>query len=166
MQPGRLLLDQAYRIAEEAYQERVARLVPKQGDIIYSREGERLGIASPVGEERICLGQRVMLLRPGTDTNPDYLVWAMNNPDFYRRIVSGLGATTSPHVNVGDIRKSLIKRPPSEEQEVIGWVIAAQNLLLCSEEVKFAKLRQQKHGLVRDLLTGRVQVDHCKALVF
>lgn len=158
MQSGRLVLDQVYRITEEAYQERVTRLIPEIGDIIYSREGERLGIASPVGVEKVCLGQRVMLLRPGIDTDPAFLVWAMNTPGFYRRIVAGLGATTSPHVNVGDIRKARITRPMPDEQKKIGRALATQNYFLFSEDVKLAKLRQQKRGLMHDLLTGRVPV--------
>lgn len=158
MQPGKLLLDQAYKVTEEEYRERVVRLAPQKGDIIYSREGERLGIASPVGYERVCLGQRVMLLRPGVSTNPDFLLWAMNTAAFYRRIVSGLGATTSPHVNVGDIRKAVIARPPLREQEMIGNFLTRQNALISVEEAHLAKLRQQKQGLMHDLLTGRVRV--------
>lgn len=158
MQPGQLLLDQAYRVAEEEYWECVARLVPQRGDVIYSREGERLGIASPVGNERVCLGQRVMLLRPGSNTDPDFLLWAMNTPLFYRRIVAGLGATTSPHVNVGDIRKALLRRPSSSEQKIIGRLLARQTILLNAEELQLSKLKQIKQGLMHDLLTGRVCV--------
>jgi len=158
MQPGELLLEQVYRVTEEEYGERVARLVPQKGDVIYSREGERLGIASPVGKERVCLGQRVMLLRPSSITDPDFLVWAMNTPVFYRRIVAGLGATTSPHVNVGDIRKAMLSRPSSAEQMMIGKLLARQTILLSAEEFQLSKLRQVKHGLMHDLLTGRVRV--------
>lgn len=104
LQPGHLALRGAFCVDEETYRRRVSRLVPLRGDIIYSREGERLGIASPVGNERVCLGQRVMLLRSSQDADPDYLLWAMNAPDFYLRITSGLGSTTSPHINIADVQ--------------------------------------------------------------
>jgi len=39
MLPGQLILNQAYRVTEETYRERTVRLVPQEGDIIYSREG-------------------------------------------------------------------------------------------------------------------------------
>jgi|CXWL01.1.fsa_nt_gi type I restriction enzyme S subunit len=158
MQPGVLLLDQAYRVSEAEYRERVARLVPQEGDIIYSREGERLGIASPVGRERVCLGQRVMLMRPTCKTNPDFLLWSMNTPGFYRRILAGLGATTSPHINVGDIRKALLVQPSSAEQDLSGTLLARCSRLVRAEQAQLAKLRQVKHGLMQDLLTGRVRV--------
>src|SRR5919199_6181399 len=51
-------------VSEQEYRQRVARLEPQPGDVIFTRE-------APVGEAfivpvgmRICLGQRTMLLRP------------------------------------------------------------------------------------------------------
>lgn len=158
MLPGQLLLDQAYRVTEETYWERVARLVPRKGDIIYSREGERLGIASPVGEELVCLGQRVMLLRPGQDTDSAFILWGMNTAWFYRRVISGLGATTSPHVNVGDIRKQLLLRPSRDEQERIGLQLTTLQAKLAADETEVKQLQALKSGLMSDLLTGRVPV--------
>ncbi len=158
MLPGELLLAQAYRVAEETYYERITRLTPRSGDIIYSREGERLGIASPVGKERICLGQRVMLLRPEHDVDPTFLLWAMNTRRFYRRVVSGLGATTSPHVNVGDIRKQILPRPSKDEQWRIGQNISAIQTKEKADLNEARKLRLTKKGLMRDLLSGKIPI--------
>jgi type I restriction enzyme, S subunit len=154
MRPGRLLLEQAYKVSETTYRERVIRLEPRHGDIIYSREGERLGIASPVGRDRVCLGQRVMMLRPRPKTDSIYLCWAMNTPGFYRRVVAGLGATTSPHVNVGDIRRLPLHRPNFVEQESIGNTMRAMDKMILTEESRCAKLRKLKAGLMNDLLIG------------
>ena len=158
MLPGELLLEQAYRVTEATYVDRVARLVPRSGDIIYSREGERLGIASPVGDERICLGQRVMLLRPNPETDGAFMLWAMNTASFYRRVVSGLGATTSPHVNVGDVRKQKILRPSISEQEVIGRTLTLLQMSLQAERTQREKYKATKFGLMNGLLTGRLRV--------
>ena len=158
MVPGQLLLERAFRVTEAEYMQRVIRLVPQKGDVIYSREGERLGIASPVGDERVCLGQRVMMLRSSRSTDSDFLLWVMNSEMFYRRVVSGLGATTSPHVNVGDIQKLFVPQPCHSEQEAIGKSLSSQQGFLLSEVARLEKLRQQKHGLMHDLLTGRVRV--------
>ncbi len=104
------------------------------------------------------LGQRVMLLRPESNTDPEFLLWIMNTYDFYRRVVSGLGATTSPHVNVGDIRKQLVARPSPTEQYLIGCALKAQHSALLLEEKYRYKLQQSKHGLMHDLLSGHVRV--------
>ncbi len=158
MEPGQLLLEHVYRVNYSDYLKRVQRLIPQDGDIIYSREGERLGIASPVGKDKVCLGQRVMLLRPGQGIDPDFLLWSMNLPQFYRRVVRGLGATTSPHVNVGDIKEIRTYRPPEKEQIYIGKAIKTVQLKLINEKVYREKLITQKSGLMHDLLTGKFQV--------
>lgn len=158
MVPGKLLLQNAYRVSSSTYQERIARLAPRKGDIIYSREGERLGIASPVGEELVCLGQRVMLLRPKADTDSTFLTWAMNSPSFYNRVVLGQIATTSPHINVGDIKKTLTVRPKPPEQILIGEALASDDSEKAMLEGCLEKLYRLKDGLMHDLLTGAVSV--------
>ena len=45
---GRLFLDSAELVSEEVYQERVCRLTPEAGDVLYSREGERFGHAAVI----------------------------------------------------------------------------------------------------------------------
>ena len=158
MVPGKLLLQNAYRVSLSTYRERISRLVPSKGDIIYSREGERLGIASPVGDELVCLGQRVMLLRPKSDTDSTFLTWSMNSPSFYNRAVLGQIATTSPHINVRDIKKTLVVRPEPPEQLLIGEALAADDSENAMLEGCLEKLRRLKSGLIHDLLTGMVPV--------
>ena len=158
MEPGHLLLDAAFCVDEKSYKVRVARLVPKKGDIIYSREGERLGIASLVGKDRVCLGQRIMLLRANSETNKDFLLWSMNANDFYLRAVSGLGATTSPHINVADIRRTLIRKPPPLEQRILGTRLSAQHRQLRASGANLSKLSLLKTALMQDLLTGKKHI--------
>ncbi len=158
MEIGQLLIDRAYKVDYNTYLKRIQRLTPQKGDIIYSREGERLGIASPAGEDPVCLGQRVMILRPSHDTDPDFLLWSMNVQGFYRQVISGLGATTSPHVNVGDIKKIITYRPPPKEQEIIGKALSIVQNKLSREELFKKKIVSKKSGLMHDLLTGQVQV--------
>ncbi len=43
---GRLLLEQARLVSEEVYLERIVRLRPEPGDVLYSREGERFGMGA------------------------------------------------------------------------------------------------------------------------
>lgn len=159
MVPGKLLLQNAYRVSASTYQERISRLAPRKGDIIYSREGERLGIASPVGDELVCLGQRVMLLRPKEDTDSTFLTWAMNSPSFYNRVMLGQIATTSPHINVRDIKKTLVVRPKPSEQLLIGEALAADDSEKAMLESCLKKLWRLKDGLIHDLLTGLIPVE-------
>jgi type I restriction enzyme, S subunit len=117
-----------------------------------------LGIASPVGEEPLCLGQRVMILRPKEEVDSSYLMWSMNHPCFYRRVIRGLGATTSPHVNVGDIKNILTPIPSLEEQKKIGQTLNNALHKIVTERNFRDKLNMQKLGLMHNLLTGKVEV--------
>lgn len=71
---------------------------------------------------------------------------------------SGLGATTSPHVNVGDIRKRLFLCPSRDEQESIGLQLTTLQAKLAADETEAKQHRALKSGLMHDLLTGRVSV--------
>ncbi|WP_052952166.1 restriction endonuclease subunit S [Enterobacter hormaechei] len=79
---GYLDLENCRRVTEPVYDERNFRLIPKAGDIIYSREGERFGIGAPIPEgAKVCLAQRVMLFR--AKSTPGYLMWALNSSSTY-----------------------------------------------------------------------------------
>ena len=99
-----------------------------------------------------------MLLRPSRNTDPGFLLWSMNHPYFYKRVVRGLGATTSPHVNVGDIKSILTPVPLKAEQEFIGKALKRIHNRIFQEEITKQKLQKQKSGLMHDLLTGKVPV--------
>lgn len=94
--------------------ERIARLRPEPGDVLYSREGERFGIGAliPDGIEA-CLGQRMMLLRAKrTVASPAYVWGTLNSAAVYRQAMAEVGGSTSPHVNVKAIRRFRVCRPP------------------------------------------------------
>ena len=62
--PGVVRLATARRIEADEYTRWVERLEPVAGDILYSREGERFGIAACVPENvRLCISQRMMVFR-------------------------------------------------------------------------------------------------------
>src|SRR5215831_3488639 len=62
---GVFRIKEAAHVSEDTYQERVLRAEPQHGDLLYSREGTYFGIAAEVPQHtRVCLGQRMVLLRP------------------------------------------------------------------------------------------------------
>lgn len=73
--PGFLDLAERRYVSDESFAERISRLKPESGDILYSREGGILGVACmiPPGVE-LCLGQRMMLFRVGRILRADFLV--------------------------------------------------------------------------------------------
>ena len=150
---------EASRVSEREYQERISRAEPLPGDVVFTREapvGEAFVI--PIGM-RICLGQRVMLIKPNAESlDSDYLVAQIYAGALSTRIAELTAGTTNPHLNVADVRALLIALPSPQEQAEMKCRINAMNARLRSEETILLKLQKQKLGLMQDLLTGRVPV--------
>jgi type I restriction enzyme S subunit len=119
IKPCYLDLSQTRYVSEDTYHERIQRLEPKEGDIVYSREGT-LGQAAiiPPGLN-ICLGQRIMLLRTGSHCSPFFLIYLINSPQILKIVNNLTTGSTSPHINVGDVKKFPVSLPPLAEQHEI-----------------------------------------------
>src|SRR5208337_1928497 len=90
-------------VSETTYQERITRLKPEAEDILYSREGGILGIACIVPPGiRLCLGQRMMLMRATVTSR--YLMHVLNSPQLLSLVAKLTGGSASPHLNVGDVK--------------------------------------------------------------
>lgn len=114
---GYLDLSEKNYVSEDTYNERIRRLKPEAGDVLYSREGAILGIACMIPEGlEICMGQRMMLLRTKACLNNKYLMHYLNSPLAKELVVHNIGGSASPHINVGDIKKFPIPFVNIEEQ--------------------------------------------------
>ena len=113
-------LTNRFYVSQQTYEERVERLVPKPDDILYSREGSILGIACriPAGEE-LCLGQRMMLLRPHHPTSSAFIELMLNSPHVTKIADESTLGGCAPHINVGEIKAFVIPLPPLAEQAAI-----------------------------------------------
>lgn len=156
---GMFLETQASRVSERQYHERIARLEPQAGDVIFTRE-------APVGEAfviplgmKICLGQRVMLLRPKNGRLvAEYLLAQIYSGAVKDRIATLISGTTNPHLNVSEVKDFEIPLPPFFEQQAIAERLKEHESRLQSEMSEQQKLALLKMGLMDDLLTGRVRV--------
>ena len=128
---GYLDLSEKNYVSVETYNERITRLKPESGDVLFSREGAILGLACiiPSGLE-ICMGQRMMLLRPSKEMNNRYLMHYLNSPISRQLIVENVGGSASPHINVGDIKRFKIPFVNRNKQEEIVSMVDAR-LSLC-----------------------------------
>lgn len=149
----------ASRVSERQYRERIARLEPQAGDLIFTRE-------APVGEAfviplgmKICLGQRVMLLRPKDGRLvAEYLLAQVYSGAVMDRIATLTSGTTNPHLNVSEVKDFEIPLPPFVEQQGIAELFRGLESRLQAEIRRQQKLELLKSGLMGDLLAGRVRV--------
>jgi len=132
----------------------------QEGDILLSLVGT-VGcvlVVEPPFEPGI-INPRLMRLRPLPGrTVPQFIRHLLLTADIRRQIDSLAGGGTMPVINgkvIRRLRAPLIER---KEQERIVQRIASLEAKIESSTTHLAKLRQQKQGLMQDLLTGRVRV--------
>ena len=116
---GFLLLNGVHRVSEKVYNQRNVRAVPQNNDLIFAREAPAGNIAV-IQDEKVCLGQRTVLLRPITHCIlPQYLAYYILAPSSQQSLVEKSSGTTVAHVNLSDFRPYLIAVPPIDEQKRI-----------------------------------------------
>lgn len=122
--PGRLNLEKMRYVSDETFAARNTRLVPKPGDVLYSREGAILGIACLIPPDvHLCLGQRMILIRPSDTVCSAWIMNCLNSQFIVHRVQMLTGGSASPHLNVNDIREFPIPHPrPAEQQQIIAEI--------------------------------------------
>lgn len=160
---GVLLLQQAKLVSEDVYHERIQRLKPEEGDVLYSREGERFGMAAliPSGAN-LCLGQRMMMFRVRPSGAPGFLMWALNSEPIYQEVLARTAGATAPHANISDLINFRIPCPPDAEQQAISrWLDAATGQIdRLSEKANEAilLLQERRSALISAAVTGKIDV--------
>lgn len=115
----------AARVSDETHSERTVRAEPTYGDLLYSREGTYFGIAAEVPKDaRVCLGQRMVLLRPdATRVNFRFLRYWLNSPVLAAHIHGHRDGTVAERLNLPTIRGLPIPVPPMSQQAFIAFVL-------------------------------------------
>ena len=118
--PGALDLTNARYVSEETFADRIKRLKPEPGDVVYSREGGILGIACQVPEgAELCLGQRMMMMRTDPQVDAALLMHWLNSPVIDYRVKRQTQGAASPHLNVGEVKRFPVPIAPRLEQDEI-----------------------------------------------
>lgn len=156
---GKYLIESSSYLSKKDYKERILRLEPQAGDIIFTRE-------APIGEAfvipfgmKICLGQRVMLFRPNKlKLNPDFLVELIYSNKVKMMFDNIVGGTTVSHLNVKEVKDFYFTIPLVEEQiQIVKYLSENRKYIECLI-AQLNKLQSLKIGLMQDLLTGKVRV--------
>ena len=168
VQPGHLLLQSARRVDEDHYLRWTSRLTPAEGDILYTREGERFGIAALVpARARLCISQRMMVFRIHRVHNSAYVMWQINCQHVYAQAAADLIGAAAPHVNVERIKNLWLVLPSRSEQDAIVAAVEAAhvgpNNAIARAHDEIALLREYRTRLIADVVTGKVDVREAAA---
>lgn len=116
---GRILLEAAKRVDKETYEGWTAREVPRDDDLILAREAPVGQVGRITQGERICLGQRTVLLRPDSAVvDSRYLHYLLLSPAVQEAMASKAAGSTVAHLNVKDIRELPLPSLPVRPYQV------------------------------------------------
>lgn len=103
-------------VSVDTFHERSKRGYLEPGDIVLSREGT-VGIAAIVpSEPRLCMGQRLVQIKPATRLIPEYLLRVLLSELAPERIARVMIGSTSSHLNVKELRALMVPVPPMATQ--------------------------------------------------
>lgn len=142
-------VENAARVSEQIYEERISRAEPRYGDLLYSREGTYFGIAAEVPPNtRLCLGQRMVLIRPNTNRmNSRFLKYWLNSPVIASHIYEFRDGTVAERLNLPTIRSLPIAIPPRRQQHSIARILGALD-----DKIELnRRMNQTLEGLARAL---------------
>jgi len=155
---GRLNLTEPKFVDDATYERWSARCKPEPGDVLITRE-------APMGEVciipegmKVCLGQRMMLIRlvPGT-MDQKYLLYSLMAPDLMERVQDKPVGATVQHLRVGGVETLLTPIPPLAEQRRIVAKVEQLMALVDALETQLAASRATAANLLTALvaeLTG------------
>ena len=137
----------------DTYRERTERLVPKEGDLVFTREGSVGDVALVPANTKLCLGQRMMLMRTSEKCLPEYLLYFLISPFIRNYIKENIMGTTAPRMNIKDIKKLKIQVPPVEEQAEIIKII--KPLLQCDADAKEVADTRQNIDMIKKSILAK-----------
>ncbi|MBE9542151.1 MAG: restriction endonuclease subunit S, partial [Proteobacteria bacterium] len=129
---GRLILDNVNIVSDETFQAWTKRAIPQTDDLILAREAPIGNVAIILQNQKVCLGQRTVLIRPDQNqVNSQYLCYLLLGDEIQGKIISVSNGATVHHLNMRDIRNlELLKLPSLPTQRKIAAILSAYDDLI------------------------------------
>lgn len=138
-------------MSESVYQSRNKRGTPQTDDLIFAREAPAGNFSIIKGDDKVCLGQRTVLLRPKTDiVYPDFLVYYLLAPPQQYKLLGTANGATVAHVNMPTIRNLDISLPSMDKQLFIGDVLASYDDLIENNRKQIKLLEEAAQRLYKE----------------
>lgn len=148
---GRLILDEVHRVSESVYTSRNQRGTPQDNDLIFAREAPAGNVAIVKNGEKVCLGQRTVLIRPNPNVVvADYLVYYLLAPQQQYGLLGTANGATVAHVNISTIRNLEIGLPPINEQRHIADILSAYDDLIENNQKQIKLLEEAAQRLYKE----------------
>lgn len=132
---GKFVWEDLKFVSDTTYEYWSRRCPPEPGDIIFTREAPMGEAAIIPPKNKLCLGQRTMLIRPIEKyLSAKYLLISLMDSNFRKRSEKKAVGTGVKHFRVGDVSNLEIAIPPTEEQTEI--VCRVEELFAFSKRIE------------------------------
>lgn len=159
---GELIFENVRRVSQDTYEQWTRRATPEPGDLILAREAPAGNVGVIPEGQKVCLGQRTVLIRPLKDEiNSHYLSFMLLHPIMQKRLLAHSTGATVQHVNMKDIRNlAMSKLPPLSKQMVDVKILTdlkRQIFLLEKQYIKKLKrLGELKKSILQKAFSGEL----------
>ena len=148
---GRLILDDVHRVSEKVYIERNVRATPQEDDLVLAREAPAGNIAIIGKNQKVCLGQRTVLIRPDIKkVSSLYLMYYLLMPNQQYELLGTANGATVPHVNMSTIRKLPIALPDLDTQKSVAEFINVYDNLIENNQKQIKLLEEASQRLYKE----------------
>ena len=148
---GRLIYSGMHRVCEEVYNKRNARAIPQTNDLIFAREATAGNVALIREGEKVCLGQRTVLIRPNANlVNPAFLTYHLLAPEQQYKLLSTANGATVAHVNMPTIRNLKLSLPPLATQHRIATILSRYDSLIENYQKQIKLLEEAARRLYKE----------------
>ena len=148
---GRIIYSGMHRVCEEVYNKRNARAIPQTNDLIFAREATAGNVALIREGEKVCLGQRTVLIRPNANlVNPAFLTYHLLAPEQQYKLLSTANGATVAHVNMPTIRNLKLSLPPLATQHRIANILSRYDSLIENYQKQIKLLEEAAQRLYKE----------------
>lgn len=127
----------------------------QSGDILVARMPEPLGRACifPDIQQDAVTAVDVCILRPDSDFDTKWLMYALNNPVFRKEIYGKATGTTRTRISRKNLLSIGLLLPPFHEQKRIAEILTSVDDAIQATEKVIEQTKKVKQGLLQELLT-------------
>ena len=148
---GRLVYNGMHRVSEDVYNKRNQRAVPQEDDLIFAREATAGNVALIQKDERVCLGQRTVLIRPNKSmVDPAFLTYLLLAPKQQYNLLGTANGATVAHVNMPTIRNLKLELPDLKVQRHIGAILSRYDSLIENYQKQIKLLEEAAQRLYKE----------------
>lgn len=134
----------------------------QDGDIIIADTAEDLTVGKAVEivnvSGKILSGQHTFLCRPIIPFAPMYLGYYLNSADFHDQVVPYVTGTKVSSINKSSLCSLTVRFPSIPEQTAIAEILSNIDKDILAIEERLAKASLIKHGMMQQLLTGKIRI--------